>query len=83
MSAMTAPQILDREFLEIRARVLELAACMDRLDRAEGQVDGDPRISLLREAVDVLQSDERQRAERVQLIFSRTYEENWREEFGI
>lgn len=83
MSSMTAPQILDREFLEIRARVLELAACLDRLDRAEGNVGGDPRISLLREAIDRLQSDAANRAEQVQLIFSRGYEENWREQFGI
>ncbi|MCA9173507.1 MAG: hypothetical protein KDB14_03390 [Planctomycetales bacterium] len=83
MSTLSAPEVLNREFLEIRARVLELAACFDRLDRAQGDVSGDPRISLLREAVDVLLADEPLRAERVQLIFSRTYDESWREQFGI
>ena len=30
---MNSEQILDREFLEIRAKILEVAAALDRLDR--------------------------------------------------
>lgn len=80
---MTAPQVLDREFLEMRAKVLELAASFDRLQRAEGVVAGDPRLSLIREAIDVLQSDADDRAEQVQLIFSLHYDDDWQQKFDI
>ncbi len=80
---MTASQVLDREFLEIRAKVLELAASFDRLDRAEGVVVGDPRLSLIHEAIDVLQSDADDRAEQVQLIFSLHYDDDWQEKFDL
>jgi hypothetical protein len=80
---MTASQVLDREFLEIRAKVLELAASFDRLDRAEGIVAGDPRLSLIREAIDVLQSDADDRAEQVQLIFSLHYDDEWQKRFNM
>lgn len=80
----TAADVLDREFLEMRAKVLELAASFDRIDRAEGAVDDDRRARLLDEALEVLRrGGEPNRAERVQLIFSRAYAENWREEMGI
>ncbi len=80
---MTASQVLDREYLEIRAKVLELAASFDRLDRAEGVVDGDPRLSLIHEAINVLQSDADDRAEQVQLIFSLHYDDEWQKKFDM
>jgi len=80
---MTASQVLDREFLEIRAKVLELAASFDRVDRAEGVVAGDPRLSLIHEAINVLQSDADDRAEQVQLIFSLHYNDEWQRQFDI
>jgi hypothetical protein len=80
---MTAAQVLDREFLEIRAKVLELAASFDRLHRAEGAVVGDPRLSLIQEAIDVLQSDADDRAEQVQLIFSLHYDDEWQKKFDM
>lgn len=80
---LTASQVLDREFLEIRAKVLELAASFDRLERAEGVVAGDPRLSLVREAIDVLQSASDDRAEQVQLIFSLHYDDDWQKKFDM
>lgn len=80
---MTAKQVLDREFLEIRCKILEIAASFDRLERADGVVDGDPRTDLLREALQVLLSDRSDRAEQIQMIFSRSYEPTWREKFGL
>ncbi|MEZ6049111.1 MAG: hypothetical protein R3C11_26755 [Planctomycetaceae bacterium] len=80
---MTAPQILDREFLEIRAKMLELAASFDRLDRATGTVSGDSRESLIQEGLKLLQSSDSNRAEQMQLLFSRLFDESWRENFGI
>ena len=80
---MNASSVLDREYLEVRAKILELAASFDRLDRAHGSVDGDPRLSLIQEALQILQQEHEDRAEQVQLIFSRQYEDDWREKFDL
>lgn len=82
-TVMTASAVLEREFLEIRAKLLELAASFDRLDRGEGVVDDDPRMKLIEEAIRVLQNDQVDRAEQLQLIFSLDFEDDWREKFGI
>ena len=82
-TSMAASEVLDREYLEMRAKILELAASLDRLERAGGSVDGDPRMSLMSEALQVLQEDRAERAEQVQLIFSRQYEDDWREQFKL
>jgi hypothetical protein len=81
MSPMSAEQILDREFLELRAKLLELAASFDRLARAEGTVSVDPRLERLRSALQMLLDADAQRtdrAEQIQLIFSRPYDPDWR-----
>jgi len=75
--SLSAEAILNREFLELRAKVLELAASLDRLHRAEGAVDDDPRLAKLRRGLEILLSPEADRAERVQLLFSRAYNEDW------
>jgi hypothetical protein len=80
---MTAPQVFNREFLEVRAKILELAASLDRLDRSEGSVADDPRMRRVREAIQTLLSETPDRAERVQLLFSREYDEAWRKKFGV
>jgi hypothetical protein len=47
---MTAKSMLDREFLEMRCRLIELAASMDRVERGSdaGEVAADPRMQLAR-----------------------------------
>ena len=80
---MTASEVLDREFLEVRAKILEVAAALDRLQRAEGSVAEDPRLEQLTDALKRLLEDEPDRAERVQLLFSRRYEEDWRQAFHL
>lgn len=81
---MNSEEILEREFFEIRAKILELAAAFDRLDRAPGDISDDARLPLLEESLRVLQQVSREdRAEQVQLIFSREYDEQWQEEFGM
>ena len=79
----SAIEIMDREFFETRAKLLELAAALDRLDRAEGSVSNDARIQDIQQALSVLSGDQPDRAERIQLMFSLPYEENWREQFGL
>lgn len=78
---LSAPEILNREFLEIRGKVLELAAALDRWGRAEGSVADDARLARLREALTVILEQPEDRAERVQMIFSRSYDDAWLEKF--
>src|SRR3954454_6904575 len=70
---LSAPEVLNREFLEIRCEILDLAAAFDRLDRADGSVAEDPRAARLREALSVVLESTGDRAEQVQMIFSRDY----------
>ena len=79
---MTAAETLDREFLNIRCRILDIAAALDRIDRAAdpGSVSADPRVTKLREAVGLLTDGKGDRAVRVQMAFSDPYDENWRTE---
>jgi len=80
---MTAPNILDREFLEIRAKILQLAASFDRMDRSDGAVANDTRMKSIRKGIEILQSQVPNRAEQLQLVFSRDYESDWKTQFGI
>ena len=82
-ASLTAPEVLNREFLEIRCKILELAAAFDRLERAEGSVADDARLARLREALQVVLDETSDRAEQVQMVFSRAYDDNWQKEFRI
>lgn len=82
-SSMPAPAVLDREFFEIRAKILEIAASLDRLDRGEGDVRIDPRCQQLMQGIDILKESKEGRAERVQSLFSLAYDPKWRSKFGI
>jgi hypothetical protein len=78
-----AAELLNREFLEIRARLLQVAAALDRLDRAEGDVSQDKRRRGIDEAIGVLASRDEGRAEKLQMIFSLPYERKWKEKFKM
>lgn len=78
---LDAPEVLDREFLEIRARLLQVAASLDRLARAEGNVSGDERLQQLAAALEILAGGGDDRAERIQLVFSRPYDAQWKPAF--
>lgn len=80
---MDAKQILDRQFLEMRARILELAASLDRLERAEGEVADERQMVGILKGLTLLNDGESDRANRVQLLFSREYDENWVKEFQV
>lgn len=69
--------MLDREFLNIRCRLLDLAAALDRVERADGSGETSQR-RLVREALTLLAGDGVDRAERVQMLFSLPYDPNWR-----
>ena len=60
--------ILDLYFLDARARLIDIAAFMDRVDRADGETDF--RYNAFREALKALESGQPDRAEKVLLAFS-------------
>jgi hypothetical protein len=83
MSALNAPQILDREFLGIRSRLVDIAAALDRIDRGAGSAANDSRLELVRRSLEILLTARRDRAEQLQMLFSLPYDEDWRRQFGI
>ena len=74
-------EILNREFLPLRAKLVELAATLDRISRAAGSVKGDPRLAKIHDALDVLGGSSDDRAEQIQLIFSLPYDDQWQDKF--
>lgn len=78
-SPQTARQILDRHYLEIRSKILDLAASLDRIDRADDNagVADDPRIAKLQSGLQLLLVKATDRAEQVQMLFSDAYAPNW------
>jgi len=74
----TRDAVLEQEFLPLRAKILEIAAGLDRLDRAVPAGDDGGRRERLEKAIQLLLADDESRAARVQLLFSRDYDEQWR-----
>ncbi len=70
-SPLTQRELIDAYFMDHRVQVLELAAYLDRLDRAAA-LDGedDFRLRATREALAVLTDGEKDRTLRAQMIFS-------------
>jgi hypothetical protein len=83
MTTMNAADVLAREFLGVRSRLMDVAAALDRIDRAAGAVGEDPRLAKIREAIELLAAGGVDRAERLQLLFSLPYQEQWRQQYGL
>ncbi len=86
---MNAAELLDRHYLEVRARLLEIAATLDRIDRGDGTAAEDARMQQIRAGLQILlrspagESDGGNRAEQIQHLFSRPYEAEWRKSLDI
>ncbi len=97
-----ADRIFDENFLSIRAKLIEVAAILDRIDRAaSGPAEtasempqspaspsspDDPRRARVEEAIGMLLQGATapgKRAATLQQLFSRPYEADWRERFGL
>jgi hypothetical protein len=78
-----ANEVFDQEFLPLRAKLLEVAAALDRLDRADGSVASESRRMQIQAAIQVLLRPDDDRAEQIQLLFSRPYEEGWRKKLRM
>lgn len=68
----SAGETLDIYFLEMRARLLEIGATLDRIDRSARpmEVAADPRLAFVREALAVLQGSGPERARRIAELYS-------------
>ena len=69
---LSSHDIIDRYFLEHRAKLIDLAAFLDRLDRTcdHSAVENDYRISSLLRAVNILSDGETNRTGRILEVFS-------------
>lgn len=91
-SPLSADEILEREFLPLRSRLLDIAAALDRFERAsDDHSEAKPaeaklsetkatkmRLVKVEEALQILlDSANSDRAERIQQLFSREYDANW------
>ncbi len=74
----TKSQVVDLYFMEHRAKLLDIAAFLDRYDRAPADDEGhrggaageDFRVAALRKALRILREDGPERARRIQEHFS-------------
>jgi hypothetical protein len=68
---MTQRELVDEYFMEHRTKILDLAAFLDRLERArERDAEDDFRLVAVRGALAVLAGEEEARVERIQMILS-------------
>ena len=67
---MSKKDLLDLQFIDARARAIDLAAFLDRLDRHDG--DADIRLEYFRKALGVLRENRPDRAKAVLEVFSDT-----------
>ena len=66
---MLQQDVLERYFLEHRAKVLDIAAFLDRVDRCETN-ENDFRMVAIRTCIEELLTNEPGRAERILLLLS-------------
>jgi hypothetical protein len=65
---MTRQQVLDLYFMDARSKLIDLAAFLDRLDRADGEADF--RLAALKNAMQELGKKDPERAKGVLLALS-------------
>ncbi len=65
---LSKKELLDLQFVDARARLIDLAAFLDRLERHEG--DADIRLEYFRKALSVLSENRPDRAKAVLEVFS-------------
>jgi hypothetical protein len=68
---LTGPEVVEQYFMEHRAKLLDIAAFLDRLDRA-GPPDGrdDVRVRALRKAIPLLLDGQADRSRRILELLS-------------
>jgi hypothetical protein len=72
---LAGSEVVERYFLEHRAKLLDIAAFLDRVGRAEGSQDDDFRLRSLRHAITLLIDGKPERTRRILELFSDRTEE--------
>ena len=71
INGLTQQQLINEYFLEYRSKILDVAAYLDRLDRAtEKNAEDDFRYQGLVKSVEILNSNEKNKAVAMQMILS-------------
>jgi len=70
MSGLPRRKLLDEYFIENRTKLLDIAAFMDRLDRAAGDEESDFRLHAFIEALELLAGSKASRVQAIQMLFS-------------
>jgi len=80
----SAAEVLDRSFLELRGKILEVAAGLDRIERSGGgeAIGDDTRLQQIDRALVAMRQSGGDRAEQIQMIFSLPYDPKWRAAFA-
>jgi len=79
LAPLPAARALDGYFFEARSKLLDLAAMLDRINRGlpGSELENDPRLERIRQALEVLHDKSGGRAERIQQLFSLEYDPGW------
>src|SRR5207245_10250621 len=79
LNPLPATAALDAYFFEARAKLLDLAAFLDRIERGANAdaLNSDPRLAKIQRALEVLHDGYGGRAEQIQEIFSLASDPSW------
>lgn len=82
---LDAETILTREQFKIRAKLIEIAAILDRIDRADGEVNHDVRMLEIRKSFEVLSGENSDggRAAQIQMIYSKEFDPQWKKSLKL
>ena len=87
LNTRDAAVVLNRDFLELRGKILEVAASLDRFERAPSHHHAgdhpDRRLAQVRSALEALLVPGPDRAETIQRIFSLEYDPEWQTNLGV
>ena len=78
-----ADRILSEEFIVARSKILELAATLDRMEMAPGDVANAAQKELLDQGLAILVDGESEKSKRIQLLMSRQYDPEWRTKLDV
>ena len=72
--------LLEQQFLEIRCKILDIAAQLDRLQRGGDleAIKGDPKWTRIQKGIAILANDQPAKAQSVQELFSLQYDPEWK-----
>ncbi len=70
IAPQTKQQVIDSYFMEHRAKLIDLAAYLDRIDRGQGEMPNDFREIAFRKAIDILRDGQPNRTKRILESFS-------------